>query len=58
MKPVFVEVVVKKDFRDRYSGTMHKPGEKLKITDARLREIRRSGDYVEVVKPATEKKNQ
>ena len=45
-------VVVKKRFLDRYTGTYRKPGEKMTISEARLREIRRSGDYVEV-EPAT-----
>ena len=46
-------VVVKKQFLDRYTGKTHKPGETLTITDARYREIKRSGDYVEVKKEAT-----
>ena len=45
-----MKVKVKKEFLDRYTGKIRKPGEVLEITDARLREIRRSGDYVEVVK--------
>ena len=45
-----VNVVVKKDFLDRYTGLKHRKGAKLEITVARLREILRSGDYVEVVK--------
>lgn len=45
-----MKVKVKKEFLDRYTGKIRKHGEVLEITDARLREIRRSGDYVEVVK--------
>lgn len=47
-----LDVVVKEDFSapDRYTGIKYKKGTKLKITDARYREIKRSGDFVEVVK--------
>lgn len=46
-----IKVKVKKQFTDRITGQIRKPGEMLEVTDARLREIRRSGaDYVEVVK--------
>lgn len=51
-----VKVVVKKEFTDRYTGLKHKPGEKLKVTEARYREIKRSGDYVAVEKAAEVKK--
>ena len=60
-----ISVAVKKKFRDRYTGKTHKPGEKLTISDVRFREIKRSGDYVEIEtaaavvktdKTATEKK--
>lgn len=47
-----VKVVVKKEFTDRYTGLKRKVGEKLDVTEARYREIKRSGDYVEVEKPA------
>ena len=50
-----IDVVVKKPFRDRYSGVAHKVGDKLTVTDARLREIKRSGDYVEVAQSAPNK---
>ncbi len=40
--------VVKKGFVDRYTGKTHKPGETLILTDVRVREIKRSGDYIEV----------
>ena len=43
-----VNVVVKKKFLDRYTGTYRKPGEKLTVSEARYREIRRSGEYVEI----------
>ena len=47
-------IVVKKDFFDKYTGKKHKAGEKLTVTDARLREINRSGKYAEYDKTATE----
>lgn len=43
-----ISVIVKKKFRDRLTGKTHKPGEKLTISDQRFREIKRSGDYVEL----------
>ena len=49
-----IRVAVKKEFVDRYTGIKHKAGDKITVTDARLREIRRSGDYVEVVKEKAE----
>ena len=45
-----INVIVKKDFIDRYTGLKHKAGENLTVTDARFREMKRSGDYVEVLK--------
>ena len=51
-----VHVTVKKAFTDRYTGQQRKEGQKLEITDARYREIKRSGDYVEVVKTETKEK--
>lgn len=47
-----INVIVKKPFLDRYTGKKHKEGETLTVSDARLREIKRSGAYVEVVKAA------
>lgn len=41
-----INVVVKKQFRDRYSGVTHKVGDKLTLTETRYREILRHGDYV------------
>lgn len=43
-----ISVIVKKKFRDRFTGKTHKPGEKLTVSDVRFREIKRSGDYVEL----------
>lgn len=51
-----LQVTVKKEFTDRYTGQKRKVGEKLTITDARYREIKRSGDYVEVVKAEAKEK--
>ena len=50
-----IKVTVKKEFLDRRTGLIHKPGSTLTVTAERLREIKRSGDYVEVAK-ATEPK--
>ena len=47
-------IVVKKDFFDKYTGLKHKAGAKLTVTDARLREINRFGNYAEYDKAATE----
>ena len=47
-------VVVKKEFLDRRAGIKRKPGDKITVDEARLREIKRSGDYVAVDKAATE----
>ena len=44
-------VVVKKEFPDRETGLIRKPGQEFKVTQKRLLEIRRSGkDYVEIKK--------
>lgn len=54
-----ITVKVKTAFRDRYSGVTYKAGHTMEITDERYREIKRSGDLIEVVKPekkADEKK--
>lgn len=56
MKKIKVKVI--KEFPDRYTGTQRKVGETMEITDARYREIKRSGNYVEVVKPAAEVKKE
>ena len=54
-----VKVIVKKKFRDRITGVCHKVGDKLTVTDERFREIKRSGDYVEVeASDKTKEKNE
>ena len=53
MKKTMVKVT--KEFPDKYTGIIRKVGDEFEVTDARYREIKRSGDYVEVVK-ATEAK--
>lgn len=45
-----INVKVKKEFLDRRTGQIRKEGTTFTVTDERLREIKRSGDYVEVVK--------
>lgn len=45
-----INVKVKKEFIDRRTGLIRKVGETFTVTAERLREIKRSGDYVEVVK--------
>lgn len=45
-----LKVTVKKKFLDKYTGVMHSPGKVLTITDRRYREIKRSGDFVELEK--------
>ena len=44
----FIEVSVVKPFLDRPTGKMRKIGEKMTVTDERLREIKRSGEYVKI----------
>lgn len=44
-----ITVTVKKPFLDRQTGLKRKPGDKFKVSDARYREIKRSGDYVAIV---------
>lgn len=53
---VKTKVKVKKEFLDRRTGVMHKEGETLTVTAERLREIKRSGDFVEIVKATEPKK--
>lgn len=48
-----LKVKVKKAFIDRYTGIKHKPDAVLDVSDARYREIKQSGDYVEII-PAEE----
>ena len=52
-----INVVVEKEFRDKYTGKLRKPGEKFTVTDSRYREIKRSGDYVRYVKTIEPKEN-
>ena len=51
-----IKVKVKKEFLDRRTGVKHKAGETLTVTAERLREIKRSGDFVEIVKATEPKK--
>ena len=46
-------VIVKKSFRDKYSGIHHKAGDRLTVTEERLKELRRKGGLVEVEKTAS-----
>ena len=41
------KVTVTKKFRDKYSGVTHKPSDELNMTEDRIREIQRSGKFVE-----------
>lgn len=50
-----LNATVKKPFLDRYTGKKHKTGDKMTVSDVRYREIKRSGDYVEIVKSAEKK---
>lgn len=34
-----MEVIVKKEFRDKYNGTLYKVGEKVDFTQKRIKEI-------------------
>lgn len=47
-----VNVIVKKNFLDRYTGKMRKVNDKFTVKEDRYREILRSGDYVEAVAEA------
>ncbi len=51
MKKLF-NVIVKESFRDKYSGIKHKAGDRLTVTEERLKELRRKGGLVEVEKTA------
>lgn len=50
-----VNVIVKKEFLDRYTGKINKVNDKLTVREDRYREILRSGNYVEAVKAETKK---
>ena len=45
-----VNVIVRKEFLDRYTGKMRKVNDKFTCREDRYREIMRSGAYVEVAK--------
>ena len=51
-----INIIVKKEFVDRYTGKKHKPGDKLAVSDERFREIKRSGAYAELDKTVQESK--
>ena len=44
-----LKVVVKKDFIDRHTGLKRKRGDYFSVSEERYREIKRSGEYVEIV---------
>lgn len=44
-----LKIRVKAAFLDRRAGKMRKSGDVLTITEERYREIKRSGDFVEVI---------
>ena len=50
-----VNVIVKEEFLDRYTGKMRKVNERFTVKEDRYREILRSGNYVEVVKDEAKK---
>lgn len=45
-----IKVKVVKEFLDKYTGLMMKPGKIVEVTEARYYEIKRSGALIEVVK--------
>ena len=51
-----IKVSVKKEFLDRRTGKTRKVGDTFDVTYDRLTEIRRSGDYVSVVKAEPKEK--
>lgn len=51
-----VNVVVVKEFVDRYTGILKKPGEKMSITTARFREINRLCEHVKTEKQIADEK--
>lgn len=50
-----VNVVVKKEFLDRYTGKKRKVNDRFTVREDRYREILRSGNYVEAVKAEPKK---
>lgn len=41
------QVTVKRIFRDKYTGKIYKPGEKLDLKKERIDEILSAGDFIE-----------
>ena len=41
------QVIVKSIFRDKHTGKIHKPGEKLNLKQERIDEILSAGNFVE-----------
>nr|AHF24080.1 hypothetical protein [uncultured bacterium Contig643] len=41
------QVIVKSIFRDKHTGKIHKPGEKLNLKQDRIDEILSAGDFIE-----------
>lgn len=51
-----MEVTVKKEFRDKYNGTLYKVGEKVDFTQERIKEINSvDKGLIEVVKKSKAK---
>ena len=51
-----VNVVVVKEFVDRYTGVLKKPGDKMAVSTARFREINRLCDHVKTENQIAEEK--
>lgn len=52
-----MKVKVLKEFKDKYTGKIHKAGEVMMVTADRYNEIRKKGELVEEIKePAKAKK--
>ena len=47
-----INVIVKKEFLDRYTGIKRKEGERITLDEKRYLEIRRQGNFVTVDKKA------
>lgn len=41
-----IKVTVTNNFRDKYSGLLHKKGDILTVSEERYRELKRAGDYI------------
>lgn len=49
-----MKVIVKKRYRDKYTGDIHVPGDELEMTEERIAEIRQQPDeYIEVPEEQT-----